>query len=179
MHKNLADGTHARNVGTAATSVTATEYGDGQHHVTKLTLASLALTIGDNVALASGALIYTFPAGAMVVQSTSINVGVTLTTGTPTTDTPEIGLGSTLASGANATIGASASTDEEYMAGATTPVLADLAGTAELFTFNADLAVEAAGARTVYLNIADTYADVDDTAATASGDIWIEWTLFA
>ncbi|TFH58824.1 MAG: hypothetical protein E4G91_09285, partial [Candidatus Zixiibacteriota bacterium] len=93
MHKNLADDTHTTNVGTAGTGVTATEYGDGRRHVTKLVLAGVAFTIGDTAALADGALIYTLPAGPIVVHSSSINVGLTLTTGTPTTDTPEIGLG--------------------------------------------------------------------------------------
>ena len=35
------------NVGTAGTNVTAVEYGDSFHHVTHLTLASVAYTIGD------------------------------------------------------------------------------------------------------------------------------------
>ena len=178
MNKNLADDTHATNVGTAGTGVTATEYGDGRNHVTKLTLASVALTIGDNASLGSGALIYTLPAGAILVNAASINVGVTLTTGTPTTDTPEIGLGTVVASGAVSVLGGTA-TFENIMAGASTPVLADLAGTAELFTHNPGLVIEAASAHTVYLNLADAYADVDDTDATASGTIYLAYTLMA
>lgn len=179
MDKNLADDTVSTNVGTVgAATVTATEYGDGRSHITKLTLASFAIVTGDNASLGTGALLYTFPAGALVVEHSSINVGVTLTTGTPTTDTPEIGLGTVIASGAVDVLGGTA-TFENIMAGATTPVLADLAGTEELFTHVADLAVEAAAAHTVYLNLADAYADLTDTAATVDGTIYIKWTLLA
>jgi len=178
MHKNLADDTTNVNVGTAGTNVTATEYGDGRSHITKLTLTSAAITIGDNASLGTGSLIYTFPAGPLHVESSSINVGVTLTTGTPTTDTPEIGLGSVVASGAVAVLGGTPAF-EDIMGGASTPVLADLAGTAELFTHVCDLKLEAADAHTVYLNLADAYADVTDTAATVTGTVWLKWTLFA
>ena len=160
--------------GTAGTGVTATDYSaDGKHFATKLVLSGVAATIGDNAALAGGALIYTFPAGAIAVHSSTINAGLTLTTGTPTTDTPELGLGTTQASGVNATLGAVAPTAEDIGG----PVVAgDIAGTAAVNTKVASLAVEAAGAHTVYFNYADTWADVDDTAATIAGTVWIEWT---
>ena len=179
MHKNLGDDTHATSAGTAGTGVTATEYGDGHNRVTKLVLSGVAITIGDNAALADGALIYTFPAGALVIESSSISVGLTLTTGTPTTDTPEIGLGTTIASGVNATLGAVAATAEDIMAGASTPVMADIAGTAEVFTHVTNLKVEAADAHTVHINVADTWANVDDTAATLDGTVWIKWAFLA
>jgi hypothetical protein len=162
--------------GTAGTNVTAVEYGDGFHKIAMLTLSSVALTIGDNVSLGSGALIYTLPAGAVVVNNATMSVGVTLTTGTPTTDQPEIGLGTVIASGVVSVLGGTA-TFEDIMAGATTPVLADLAGTAEVFTHNPGLVIEAAAAHTVHLNIADAYADVTDTAATATGTIVLDYTL--
>ena len=182
MDKNLGDedtvGGITTHVGTVGTNVTAKEFGDVRNHITKLTLSSVAFTIGDTAALADGALIYTFPAGALIINASSINVGLTLTTGTPTTDTPEIGLGTVIGTGAVATLGTTA-TFEDIMAGATTPVMADAAGTAELFTHVASLKVEAADAHTVHLNIADTWANVDDTAATASGTVYIHWTLLA
>ena len=177
MDKNLADGTHSVNVGTAGTGVTATEYGDGRNHVTKLVLSGVAFTIGDTAALADGALIYTLPAGPIVINSSSINVGLTLTTGTPTTDTPEIGLGTVIGTGAVAVLGGTA-TFEDIMGGGSTPVMADVAGTAELFTHVANLKIETADAHTVHLNIADTWANVDDTAATVAGTVWIKWTSF-
>jgi len=176
MHKNLADDTHSIGVGTAGTGVTATEYGDGKNHVTRLVLADIAFTIGDDAALADSALIYTLPAGGIIIHGASCSVGLTLTTGTPTTDTPEIGLGTTAASGANATLGAVAATAEDI---AGPSAMDDIAGTAEAFdsTTAGSNVITVAGAHTVYLNIADTWADVDNTAATASGTVWLNWTL--
>jgi len=183
MDKNVGDDTlsttsDSTNLGTAGTNVTAAEYGDGRNHVTKLTLASVAYTIGDNASLGLGALIYTFPAGALIVNASNISVGLTLTTGTPTTDTPEIGLGTVISSGVIAVLGGTA-TFENIMGGTATPVLNDIAGTVENFTYVADVKVEVADAHTVFLNIADGWANVDDAAATMSGTVFLHWTLLA
>lgn len=160
--------------GTAGTGVTAVEYSaDGKNFVTVLTLSGVAATIGDTAALAGGALIYTFPSTAIHVKAASINAGLTLTTGTPTTDTPELGLGTTQGSGVNATLG-DVGAGAENIAG---PFVADdIAGTAELGTTASNLVIEAAGTKTVYFNYADTWANVDDTAATIDGTVTISWT---
>jgi hypothetical protein len=175
MDKNLADGTHASNLGTAGTGVTATEYGNGQIHLTKLVLSGVALTIGDNAALADGAIIYTFPAGAYQVLGASASVGVSLTTGTPTTDTPEVGLGSLIASGVQATLGAVNAACEDIAGPA---VADDIAGTAELFGSGAGKYFAAADSHVLHFNVADTWADVDDTAATADGTVWVSWAFY-
>jgi hypothetical protein len=162
--------------GTAGTNVTAEEFSDGLYRrFTKLTLAGVAITIGDDASLGMGALIYTFPAGPLVVNSAYINAGLTLTTGTPTTDTPEMGLGTVIASGAVAVLGGTA-TFENIMGGAATPVLANIAGTKKLFTHVSALKMDAADAHTVHLNFADGWANVDNTAATANGTVILEWT---
>ena len=162
------------NNGTAGTDVTAVERGDGLHHTTVLTLSGVAATIGDNASLAGGALIYTLPAGALIVHSATMSVGLTLTTGTPTTDTPELGLGTTVGSGANATLGDVDAAAENILGPAAAD---DIAGTAELLTASPALVIEAAGDHTVYFNYADAWADVDDTAGTLDGTVVIEWTL--
>lgn len=177
MNRNEADGTTGENTGTAGTNCTAVEYGNSHHHVTNLTLASVAYTIGDNAALADSALVYTFPAGHIVVHGVYSSVGLSLTTGTPTTDTPEVGLGTTAASGVNATLGAVAATAEDIAGPA---VMDDIAGTAEVFGTGAatkPFEILPAAAHTVYLNIADTWADVDDTAATMSGTVNLVWSF--
>jgi hypothetical protein len=161
------------NVGTAGTGVTAVEYGDGHNHTTVLTLSGVAATIGDNAALAGGALIYTLPAGPILVNSATMNVGLTLTTGTPTTDTPELGLGTTQGTGVNATLGDVDAAAENILGPA---VADDIAGTAELLTQSSALAIETAGDHTIYFNYADTWANVDDTDATLDGTVVINWT---
>lgn len=171
----------AKNVGTAGTNVTATEYGDGYHHLTELTLSSVAYTIGDDASLCDSATVYTFPDGEIVVESVNIQVGLTLTTGMPTTDTPEFCLGTVAGSGANATCGAEAATLENL---GITAVADDVAGTTEVLTSigptadTAGFVIADAAAHTVILNVCDAWADVDDTAATMSGSVYIRWSWY-
>ena len=161
------------NIGTPGTGVTAVESGSKNFHLTTLTLSGVALTIGDTAALADGALIYTFPAGAIIVEAAYLSVGVTLTTGTPTTDTPDVGLGSVIGTGAVATLDGTA-TFEDIMTGQTAT---DVAGTATLAMVETTLLIPAASAHTVHFNIADTWANVDNTAATAAGTVVLKWSF--
>ena len=83
-----------------------------------------------------------------------------------------------IGSGANADLGSGAATMENIMAGSTTPVLANMGGTAELFTFASGLVIETAGAHTVHVNMADGYhADHTETTATITGTIILDWTF--
>lgn len=179
MHKNLADDTHATGVGTAGTSVVATEYGDGKNHITKLVITAAALTVGDAAALGVGLLIYTFPAGIIAVKACGGSVGITMEDAI-TTDTPEIGVGTVIASGAIATLGAGDATMEDL---AGPHVMNDTNGTAEVMDSNTalpkTLVIPAASAHAVNLNFADTWADVTDTDSAVSGTVWLEWSLLA
>lgn len=175
-------GLGASNVGAVPTGVTAKEYGDGRNHTTVLTIAMTdAVTVADNAALADGALIYTFPAGDVVVNGATFNVAVNHDSGASAAGAGEMALGSTQSSGANATIGASASTDESFAGPLASVDTADDG----VFTAGAasgnHVAVLAAGAHTVYLNIADTWADVTGTALDSdlAGTVTINWTLCA
>lgn len=174
--------TAAATVGTAGTNVTAVEYGDGVNHTTVLTLTSVAITIGDNASLGMGALIYTLPAGAQEVVSSYLSVGLTLA-GTPTTDTPEIGLGTTVASGVVSVLGGTAAF-ENISEGA---AMADIAGTAKVqydepnAASPAPLYIATSGGlnHTIYLNFADGWANVDAVAATATGTVVLNWRTLA
>lgn len=166
------------NVGTAGTGISAAEYGDGFNHTTALTLSGFNVgNSGDNASLALGALVYTFPAGVIAVNSASLAVGVTLADAVQT-DTPEIGLGTVVGSGVQATLGAVGATSENILEGAAT---ADVAGTVKLVsdipTANVPLIIAAASAHTVYLNLADGWADLTAASAlTATGSIVLNWT---
>ena len=82
----------ADGVGTANAGVTAVEYGSGVNHKTVLTVnQAAALTLGDNASLADGYLLYTFPAGALVVNSASMSMGVT--NAEHAAENPDVGLG--------------------------------------------------------------------------------------
>ena len=159
------------NPGTPATGVVAVETGWERNHVTTLTLSSLGLTIGDTTSLADGVLIYTFPAGVIVVDSAYMSVAITLTTGTPTTDAPDVGLGTVIGVGAVSDL-STPSTFEDIMTGQTAT---DVGGTATVATVQTTKIIEVGDDRTVHFNIADAYTNVDDTAATASGTVVLKW----
>lgn len=158
-------------IGTGATSLV--EYSaDGFNHVTIITLTAVAVAaIGDNENLAGGLLIYTLPAGAIIINNATMSVGITKAE--TTTDTPEVGLGTVIGSGANATLGAVGATCEDILGPA---VADDTAGTAELLTKATALKIEAAGTKTVHFNFADGWADVTDESATVTGTVVLGWT---
>jgi len=163
------------NVGVAPTGVTAVEHGDGINHCTVLTVALTdCYTVADNSALCDGALIYTFPAGRILIEAIGFSLGVTLAE--DTTNTPEFGLGFLAGSDTQATLGADDVTCENIHGPET---LADCAGTAEVVQAIAGngtpLALAVGDAHTVYANIAATWADTAGTDLT--GDLAGECTI--
>lgn len=168
--------TNISNVGTvnALTGLTVAEYGNETNHKTVLTLDEVE--IGSPAGAASlgfGKLMYTLPAGACIVKASKFNLSLQ-GTGTVNTDTPDVGLGTVVASGAVAVLSGTA-TFENIMTGQT---FNDCNGTAEVVTALATsspfaLIIETAGAHTIYLNVADGWAGAD--SITGSGTITIEW----
>lgn len=158
------------NVGTANTGVTAVEYGDGVDHTTVLTVSVTdAVDIADNAALADGYLLYTFPAGLIVVEQAYMTMALSVASTEAQADTPDVGLGTVIASGAVATLDGTG-TFEDLLTGQTA---ADSNGTATVALANPTAGVPflipAASAHTVHFNIADTWAD--DTGGDLTGDI--------
>lgn len=176
MDKNLGDGTHTTGVGTVGTNVVATEYGNGKHHLTLLTLTAVAVTVGDNASLGVGALIYTFPAGACYLHATHGSLAMTMED-IEKSDTPEMAIGTVIATGAVSVLGGTATFED--IGG--TVVLADTNGAASIFeqTTVGDLIIAASEAHTVHVNFADTWANVADTDSGVTGTVWLDWTLMA
>lgn len=162
-----------QNVGTAETGVTAVEYGDGRRRVTKLTFTDL--TIGAAVGAANlgiGKKLYTLPAGAIVVKAAHMSVALTGSGATCDADTPDMGIGTVIASGAVALLSGTA-TFENMLTGQT---VNDLAATAEVKTVSDQiLPIEAAAAHTVHLNVADGWAGA--CTVTGTGTVALEWVL--
>jgi hypothetical protein len=172
--------------GTVTTTATTAveERGDDVYHYTKLTMTAFAVgTSGDNAALALGAKFYTFPAGAIMVESASIAGGITAAISV-TTDTPEVGIGTVIGSGANATL--STTTENVVDGGAaggtgdSDLVAPDVAGTAfykaNLSTVRLMIQPSAGLAHDLFLNVADTWADVAAAGAvTFTGVISLVW----
>jgi hypothetical protein len=176
--------TGAGTVTTAATTVAA-EYGDGVNHITKLTLTNFAMgTSGDAAALAIGAKFYTFPAGSILVESATIVGGVTAAISV-TTDTPEVGIGTTVGTGVAATL---STTMEDIIDGGAAgltggdAVAPDVAGTAfykgQTFTTGVLIKTTGGKARDLFLNAAVTWANVTAAGAvTFTGVITLKWRV--
>jgi hypothetical protein len=180
----------AGTVTTAATTV-ATEYGDGVNHVTKLAMTGFAIgTSGDAAAKAIGAKMYTWPSGVDVFVDQVVSDGGVTCAISATTDTPEFGFGTVVASGVTATL--STATWEVFMDGGATrlptsggdqvAIAPDVAGTAfrkvSLSTLSPIIKASGGAARDVFMNIAVTWSDVTAVGAcTFTGNVWIYWTV--
>jgi hypothetical protein len=161
------------NVGTAATGMTAVENGDGSHHTTTITLAGVLPAITGGVNQAVGTLLYTFPAGDVVVNHAKLNVAITQSEGNINADTPDVGLGTVIGTGAVASL---STTLEDIIAG---QAATDSNGTATVKTAIPTAAVpfviESGSAHTLHFNAAFGWAASGDLAATITGTVVIEW----
>ena len=169
--------------GTVTTSGTtvAEETIVGDEHIVKLTLTDFAIgTSGDAAALALGASLYTMPAGDKLVEGSSI-IGAVTAAISVTTDTPEIGLGTVAGTGVNATLGAQATTTENIGGPF---VLTNVAGNTATdggvgaASNTTGLLVPTADSGVVYLNLADTWADVTAAGAcTFTGVVTLKYRV--
>jgi hypothetical protein len=170
-------------VGVAATNVTAQELGDARTHTTVLTLGPAAVlpAIAGGAALALGVLLYTLPAGAQVIEACHTNVAIQDSGGGHiTANTPVVGVGTTIASGAVAVLSGTAAF-QNINAGVAaadcngTPTVDTSVATASPF----QLVTEVGGAKNIYLNVAATWSASGDPGALLSGTITIRWNTMA
>lgn len=172
-------GEDVQSVGTVATAtgLSVTEEGDAILHKTILTLTDFAVGSAVGAAdLAFGALLYTLPAGAQLMDITYMSVALTGTV-TIVADTPDFGIGSVVGSGAVALLGGTA-TFEDYITGQTSGAISGANTTTVMLGATAGIHTGialnvAASAKTLYLNCADGWAGAGDV--TATGVIHIVW----
>lgn len=153
------------------------EYGDGVNHITKITLNDFV--VGSPVAaadLAFGALLYTLPAGAQIIEATYLNVALKGTTNI-VADTPDVGIGSVIASGAVAVLGGTP-TFEDYVTGQTSGAIsgANFIEVATPVTAGVLTGIAlniSSSTKSIYLNAADGWAGAGDVVA--NGEITIVW----
>ena len=160
------------NNGTANTGTTAVVTGTGNNKNITLTVDTTLPAIAGGANLAVGKLLYTLPAGKWVINASSINLAITQTQGNITADTPDGGLGTTIASGANALLSANAAFENIH----TGQTFNDCNGTAELKTLGTQLVIETADAHTIHFNVADGWAASGDAAALLTGTVVINAT---
>ncbi len=163
------------NLGTPGTGVTAVEIGDGYNHTTILTVSSVLPAIAGGAALGVGKLLYTLPAGAEVYKTSYMSMAITQIQGHINADTPKVGLGTVIASGAVAVLNGTAT----FMDLITEQTAANCTGTATVKTVGPTagipLVTEAAGSKAVYFNAAATWAASGDAAAILAGTVVIQW----
>ena len=158
--------------GVAAAGVKVAETGDGVNFQTKLTINSVLPTIAGGANLAVGKLLYTLPAGAIIVHSAHMNMAIQQTDGNIDADTPDVGLGTVIASGAVSVLSGTA-TFENILTGQTA---ADCDGTPTVKTVaNQVLVIEEADAHTIHFNVADGWAASGDAGALIQGTVVISW----
>jgi hypothetical protein len=172
--------TTTKNVGVANTGVVATEYGDAHIHRTVLTINvanAAGLVTTDNAALASGYKLYTFPAGNVLIDAAYMSVA--LTSVEHSAETPDVGLGTVIGSGAVADLSGTA-TFENIITGQTAN---DMNGTAEVkaslpTTIGYPLLVSSDD---VFFNMAATWANTAgaDNTVDISGTVVLLWRFLA
>jgi hypothetical protein len=170
------------NVGTVgAATVVAVEYGNGIDHLTQLTLTAFQVGTGaDNADLALGGLIYTFPAGTIMVENSSIK-GIFDQTSHGTITDGECGLGTVVGSTAVDTLGEVGATSENILQGDIGVLSSYVLGTtvvqvAGVGVAGTALTILSAGVHTVYLNIAATWPNIASAETVKfTGVITLRW----
>lgn len=125
--------------------------------------------------LGVGKKIFTFPSGVIRVFGAYQSVSIKQTQGNITADTPDVGLGTTIASGAVALLSSTAAF-ENILTGQT---FADCDGTASTAHVATDLLIAAGDSHDVYLNVADGWAASGDDAAILRGKVCLLWAKIA
>jgi len=149
--------------------------GEGGVWRTVVTANTALPAIAGGANLAVGKKAVTLPAGAEIVMGSYIALALKQTQGNVTADTPVIGLGTTIASGAVALLSGTAAF-QNIMAG---QVAADCDGTPTVGFVGTQLVIPAANSHDVFVNVADGWAASGDAALGLSGSFVILWAKVA
>lgn len=163
----------AESVGTAESGVTAVETGSASYHKTELTMDFALPAIAGGANLAVGKKLYTFPnANIRILTAAFIGVAITQTDENITADTPDVGLGTTIASGEVATLNGTPAF-ENVLTGQT---FTDCDGTEETAAAASTLVIASGETATaLYFNVADEWAADGDEAAAVTGKVVVTW----
>lgn len=166
---------NATNIGAPGTFITAAEYGYGFDHTTVLTFGAGAVLPAVVGSLGVGKLVYTFPAGAQQIIGSAMNVGITQTGGLINANTPTVGLGTVVASGAVVVLSGTATFQNINVGKAAanctgTPTEQAVNPTASPFTLITDVG----GVKAVFFNAAVAWAGAD-AGPILTGSISLAW----
>lgn len=132
-----------------------------------------AIAGGANLALGVKAL--TLPAGAVIVQGCHMSLALQQTEDNVTADTPDLGIGTTVASGAVNVLGGTGAF-ENILTGQTA---ADCDGTPTVAVVGTQLVIAASASHDVFVNVADGWASDGDAALGLVGEFTILWAKVA
>lgn len=167
------------NLGTVNTGCTAVEYGNGRNHTTVLTVSTTLPAIAGGAALGVGKLLYTLPTGEHIIESAYMSLAITQTQAHINADTPKVGLGTVIATGAVSVLSGTAT----FMNIITEQTATNCTGTATaktaIPTAAVPLVIAAAGAKTIHANAAASWAASGDAAALLTGTVVINWRTMA
>ena len=159
-------GTTVIDPGGEETGVTAVYHSDGTTTTATLTLTNVVLTVGSSENLGVGVLIFTLPAGNLTVIASAMSLAISGVS--TTTDTPDVGLGTIIASGVVTVLGGTP-TFENIQTGVAAD---DTNGTAEIAqTPGVGLAILTGDAHTVHFNAADAWGANADASGLVNGTV--------
>ena len=158
----------------AAGTITANETGFDSHRITTIDISALPLIVTTNANKGDGKLLYTFPAGNIIIKRATVALGIIGTAALNVADTPELGLGTVVATGTVDVLSGTA-TFENIM---TALVVSACDNTVQQASASTPLTIAAAAAHTCYLNIADGWAGID-AGMKATGRVIIEWAYMS
>lgn len=173
----IASPTTLLNLGTVGAGSTVTEYGDGYNHTSVITVNTTLPSIAGGASLGVGKLLYTFPSNAHALWVSYMSLAITQTQGHINANTPNVGLGTVIASGAVSVLSGTA-TFQDIITGSNaanctgTPTVSVVAPTA-----GAPFIKLAGGVHTVYFNAAAAWAASGDAAALLTGTVVLNWTF--
>ena len=160
--------------------LTVVEYGDDVTHRSKIsgtvfTVAGIKAGALTNANKAFGAKIYDFPAGGVRVHNAVFDL---VLTGTLSTATPEVGIGTVVATDATSTLGGAGATTEDIIDGVASPAItsagADLhrvaAAETDAVAFDGGTA-----AKDAYINFAAAWGATG--TFTVTGDVYLTWSF--
>jgi len=163
----------SKNVGTVASGSSVVEYGDGIHHQSVITVDTTLGAIAGGAALGLGKLVYTLPDGALDIKASYISMALTASEANIPSDTPEVGLGTVVASAAVSVLNGTTEFDEIMVEQTAT----DCNGTATVAHVATSLVVATGDVHAIFFNVAATWTASGDAACAIAGTIILEWVF--
>jgi hypothetical protein len=145
--------------------------GEGGFWRTVVTANATFGAIAGGASLGLGVKAISFPAGDIIARAPKLSLALQHTEDNVTSDTPDLGIGTTVASGAVAVLGGTAAFENLH----TGQTMNDCDGTVENSFVATELLIPAANSHDVFVNIADGWAADGEAALGLTGTFVVLW----